>query len=444
MPDVLVTQLLLLYRYIFVLGGETMRMARARALRSFGSAGMGLGVYAQILGHLLLRTYARAQRITRRCLRALSTARCGCMGTLHFTLRDTFRSRLVSGHLRAVSCSSTSRSHSGIRHGGDLMSHHSIHMSPMCTTTIRTGRRRSKGVSFSVGHGESIALVGERRGQVDAADASHGVPVPAEGDGAGGRRPGHEVHPARHTAHGRDGVPGPRRPTLHAERQGGRRVRAAEPRMPAEEVTARSTTRLSPRRGIASQGPSAVPALGRREAGGLDRDRARDVSERAGDGRAVLEPRSARPAQAHRPACDVRSHEDHRHSRPRPGARTVRAHDRHERGTVTADGPTPMSSQTTASLECSGLERPLGMQGCPVCSGLGQRPGLDALDAGLAPVPFPMASVEECSFARPRRAGPSPAPRVRCRQTPRRGRRGGGPARATAAPSRASRRPGRS
>ncbi|MDO8987537.1 MAG: energy-coupling factor transporter transmembrane component T, partial [Coriobacteriia bacterium] len=31
MPDVLATQLLLLYRYIFVLGEETMRMARARA-----------------------------------------------------------------------------------------------------------------------------------------------------------------------------------------------------------------------------------------------------------------------------------------------------------------------------------------------------------------------------------------------------------------------------
>ncbi|MDO8964126.1 MAG: cobalt ECF transporter T component CbiQ [Coriobacteriia bacterium] len=62
-PDVLSTQLLLLYRYIFVLGEEVMRMARARALRSFGGRGMGPSVYAQMLGHLLLRTYARAQRI---------------------------------------------------------------------------------------------------------------------------------------------------------------------------------------------------------------------------------------------------------------------------------------------------------------------------------------------------------------------------------------------
>ncbi|NTV76320.1 MAG: hypothetical protein HGA66_19220, partial [Holophaga sp.] len=35
MPDVLATQLLLLYRYLLVLGEETMRMARARALRLF-------------------------------------------------------------------------------------------------------------------------------------------------------------------------------------------------------------------------------------------------------------------------------------------------------------------------------------------------------------------------------------------------------------------------
>jgi cobalt/nickel transport system permease protein len=62
-PDVFVTQLLLLYRYIFVLGDEAGRMAQARRLRSFGSRGMGWRVYGQMLGQLLLRTFARAQRI---------------------------------------------------------------------------------------------------------------------------------------------------------------------------------------------------------------------------------------------------------------------------------------------------------------------------------------------------------------------------------------------
>lgn len=62
-PDVIVTQFLLLYRYIFVLGEEALRMGQARRLRSFGRRGMGLAVYGQILGQLLLRTVARSQRI---------------------------------------------------------------------------------------------------------------------------------------------------------------------------------------------------------------------------------------------------------------------------------------------------------------------------------------------------------------------------------------------
>jgi len=62
-PDVFVTQLLLLFRYIFVLGDEAQRMSQARRLRSFGRRGMGLPIYAQMLGQLLLRTFGRAQRI---------------------------------------------------------------------------------------------------------------------------------------------------------------------------------------------------------------------------------------------------------------------------------------------------------------------------------------------------------------------------------------------
>ena len=62
-PDVFVTQLLLLYRYLFVLGEEALRMGQARRLRSQGWRGMGLTVYGQMLGQLLLRTVARAQRV---------------------------------------------------------------------------------------------------------------------------------------------------------------------------------------------------------------------------------------------------------------------------------------------------------------------------------------------------------------------------------------------
>lgn len=62
-PQVLTVQLLFLYRYLFVLGEEALRLVRARALRSFGKRGMGMGVYGSLLGHLLLRTLDRAQRI---------------------------------------------------------------------------------------------------------------------------------------------------------------------------------------------------------------------------------------------------------------------------------------------------------------------------------------------------------------------------------------------
>ncbi|MEG2173087.1 MAG: cobalt ECF transporter T component CbiQ, partial [Desulfovibrionaceae bacterium] len=63
MPAVFVTQLLFLYRYIFVLAQEAGRMERARDLRTVGNKGKSLRVYASMLGQLLLRTYDRATRI---------------------------------------------------------------------------------------------------------------------------------------------------------------------------------------------------------------------------------------------------------------------------------------------------------------------------------------------------------------------------------------------
>lgn len=88
LPDVLATQTLLLYRYIFVLGGETMRMARARALRSTGNRGMGMRVYVNMLGHLLLRTYARAARVYQAMLARGFDGRIRVFRTLRFTGRD--------------------------------------------------------------------------------------------------------------------------------------------------------------------------------------------------------------------------------------------------------------------------------------------------------------------------------------------------------------------
>lgn len=62
-PKVFTVQLLFLYRYIFVLAEEALRLTRARDLRTFGNRGTGFRPYASLLGHLLLRTLDRAERI---------------------------------------------------------------------------------------------------------------------------------------------------------------------------------------------------------------------------------------------------------------------------------------------------------------------------------------------------------------------------------------------
>jgi cobalt/nickel transport system permease protein len=62
-PRIFTVQLLLLYRYLFVLVEESIRLVRARALRSFRGQGLGIKVFSQMIGQLLLRTLARAQRI---------------------------------------------------------------------------------------------------------------------------------------------------------------------------------------------------------------------------------------------------------------------------------------------------------------------------------------------------------------------------------------------
>ena len=62
-PPLLVSQLLFLYRYLFVLMEEAMRMVRAREMRSFGARGAELRVFVRLVGILFLRTVDRAQRI---------------------------------------------------------------------------------------------------------------------------------------------------------------------------------------------------------------------------------------------------------------------------------------------------------------------------------------------------------------------------------------------
>jgi len=64
-PRVFVVQLLLLYRYLFVVADEGARMMRSLELRSAGPRSLRLRVYGSLVGHLLLRSMDRADRVYR-------------------------------------------------------------------------------------------------------------------------------------------------------------------------------------------------------------------------------------------------------------------------------------------------------------------------------------------------------------------------------------------
>lgn len=83
MPRTFAVQLLFLYRYIFVLTDEGVRTARARQLRTFGNKGLGFRHFGSLSGHLLLRTWERAERIHMAML-----AR-GFTGEVHSTRRQS-------------------------------------------------------------------------------------------------------------------------------------------------------------------------------------------------------------------------------------------------------------------------------------------------------------------------------------------------------------------
>lgn len=62
-PEIFITQLLLTYRYISVLMGETSRVYNAYTLRAPSQKGISRNVWGSLIGSLLLRTYDRAARI---------------------------------------------------------------------------------------------------------------------------------------------------------------------------------------------------------------------------------------------------------------------------------------------------------------------------------------------------------------------------------------------
>lgn len=64
-PRVFVMQLLFLYRYLFVISDEAVRIMRGVALRANGMASLRPGIYSSLIGQLLLRSMERAERVHR-------------------------------------------------------------------------------------------------------------------------------------------------------------------------------------------------------------------------------------------------------------------------------------------------------------------------------------------------------------------------------------------
>ena len=88
-PRIFTVQLLLLYRYLFILIGEAIRMLRAHSLRSFNRQGrITFRVFLQMLGNLLLRTIDRAQRIHMAMLSRAFTGEIRIARQFHFGYQE--------------------------------------------------------------------------------------------------------------------------------------------------------------------------------------------------------------------------------------------------------------------------------------------------------------------------------------------------------------------
>jgi len=96
-PQPLVTQLLFMYRYLFVLAEEAARASQARALRSIGRRGMGPGPFAAMIAHLLLCSWERAERVHQAMLARGFTGQFHSSQHYRFGLRELAALLLFAG-----------------------------------------------------------------------------------------------------------------------------------------------------------------------------------------------------------------------------------------------------------------------------------------------------------------------------------------------------------
>ena len=65
LPRLFAVQVLFLYRYLFVITDTAIKMIRGVSVRTGGNRTLRLRVYAPLIGHLLLRSMDRADRVYR-------------------------------------------------------------------------------------------------------------------------------------------------------------------------------------------------------------------------------------------------------------------------------------------------------------------------------------------------------------------------------------------
>lgn len=68
LPDILITQLMMVYRYLTILLAESLDMSRARKARGYGRSHMDIRMWGDFCGQLFMRTVDRAQNIHRAML----------------------------------------------------------------------------------------------------------------------------------------------------------------------------------------------------------------------------------------------------------------------------------------------------------------------------------------------------------------------------------------
>lgn len=88
-PNLLVTQLLLVYRYTFVLLQETMSMHRARLSRSFGKGSYKMKTWGVFVGQLFLRTTIHSTKIYQAMLARGFSGKIIVHNTSRWTIKDT-------------------------------------------------------------------------------------------------------------------------------------------------------------------------------------------------------------------------------------------------------------------------------------------------------------------------------------------------------------------